>query len=212
VTSRRTVVSIAVCAVLAFAAPGRAEAGDWMLSLDGGLRSMSGSADTQKAIFGDWFGPGFGAGVFHDRGRHWRFGVEGRVVDRHGERAIAADRNSEAYRLGHPLDFTMIEGVASISWRFERRGSWTPYAGVGGGAVSFKERSRIAGLEERASGSTALFELRAGAERGRGRFRYGLEGGVTFAPNAIGVGGISQIYEESDIGGVFVVARFAFSR
>jgi len=31
-------------------------------------------------------------------------------------------------------------------------------------------------------------------------------------PNAVGVGGISKVYEEKDLGGLFVVTRIGFSR
>ena len=31
-------------------------------------------------------------------------------------------------------------------------------------------------------------------------------------PNAVGIGGISSVYEEKDLGGLFVVARVGFSR
>ncbi len=211
--TRRSLPLLATAsALLALATPSPVRAGDWVLSLDGGVRSMSGAADTQKAIFRNWLGPGFGAGVFRERGTRWRFGVEARVVDRHGERAIAADRNAEAYRLGHPLDFRMLESLATVSYRFDRLGSWTPYAGAGAGFVSFRERSTIAGLIEKATGSAGAFEIRAGLERPRGRMRYAIEGGITFVPNAVGVGGISEVYEENDIGGLFLVARFSFSR
>ena len=39
-----------------------------------------------------------------------------------------------------------------------------------------------------------------------------VEGGITFARNAIGAGGISKVYEETDLGGLFVVGKIGFSR
>ena len=202
----------AALAALALVAPGTSWAGSFKLSLDAGLRTMSNSSDTEKAIFDTPLGLGLGLGASYDRNARWRFGLDGRWISRDGERAFAADRNSPAFRLGHPLNLTMIEGVATVSRRFERLWKFTPYVSAGVGAASWKERSDIAGLVEKASGKAPLFEGRLGFERASGRFRYGLEGGITFIPNAVGVGGISQIYEESDLGGVFVVARLGFSR
>jgi len=194
------------------AVPIEAQAGDFAVTFDGGLRTMSNSPDTEKAIFDGKRGFGAGLGLSYDRGKHWRFGVEALRIRRHGERAFAADRTSEAFRLGHPLTFTMTEGLASVAFRFDRIGPVSPYIGLGAGVVSWKERSDIAGLIETSSRSSGVFEGRAGLERQQGMLRLGLEGGITFAPNAVGVGGVSRVYEEDDLGGLFVVAKIGFSR
>jgi hypothetical protein len=192
--------------------PQDARAGDLAIVLDAGLFSMSNSADTEKAIFDSKFGVGAGLGLSYDRGSRWRFAVDARRIRREGERAFAADRTSPAFQLGHPLTFTMIEGVASAAYRFGRLGPVSPYIAVGGGVVSWKERSDIAGLVEDANGTSALFEARVGFERRQGVLRLGLEGGIILVPNAIGVGGISKVYEESDLGGVFAELKIGFSR
>jgi hypothetical protein len=192
--------------------PAATRAGDLAVVLDAGLRSMSNSVETEKAIFDSKFGVGAGLGLSYDRGERWRFAVDVRRISRDGERAFAADRTSPAFRLGHPLRFTMIEGVAIVAYRFGKIGPLSPYLAVGGGLVSWKERSDTVGLIENVAGTSALFEARLGFERKQGPIRLGLEGGITFAPKAIGVGGISQVYEESDLGGLFVAAKIGFSR
>jgi opacity protein-like surface antigen len=209
-TTSLLVRSAVVAAFVATGVPAAAD--EWALVVDGGLRTMSNSRETENAIFAGKKGFGFGGGLFYDRGSRWRFGVEGRKISREGERAFAADRNSEAFRLGHPLSFDMTEGLASISYRFSSIGPVSPYVGIGAGVVSWREESDIVGLIEKASGSTGLFEARVGFERKQGRLRLALEGGITLAGNAIGVGGISRVYEEDDIGGVFVVAKIGVSR
>lgn len=192
--------------------PTQADASDLAVVVEAGARSLSNSADTEKAIFDSTFGIGAGVGLSYDRGPKWRFGVDARRVEREGERAFAADRTSPAYRLGHPLTLTMIESVASVSYRFAKLGPVSPYVALGGGAVFWKERSDIAGLVEDARGTSALFEGRIGVERAQGPLRLGIEGGITFMPSAIGAGGISQVYGETDLGGFFVVGKVAFSR
>ena len=80
----------------------------------------------------------------------------------------------------------------------------------GAGLASWKESSTIAGLVEKANGSSGLFEARLGIERQQGPIRIGVEGGITMVPGAVGVGGISQVYGEKDLGGLFVVGRLGF--
>ena len=200
-----------VLALSLIAAPS-AQAGSFAFLIDGGLRTMSNSPDTEKAIFGSKQGFGGGVGFSYDRGSRWRFGVDVRRIARKGERAFAMDRTSEAFRLGHPLNLTLIEGIASVSYRFGEVGPVSPYLTVGGGVASWKESSDIAGRVERSSGTAGLFEARLGLERQAGVLRIALEGGITMIPNAVGVGGISKVYEEKDLGGLFVVARVGFSR
>lgn len=187
------------------------DAGTFALMFDAGLRTMSNSPDTEKAIFDRQRGLGWGAGLTCDPGSRWRFGVEARRVSRDGERAFAVDRNSEASRLGHSLNLTMTEGLASVAFRFGKVGPVSPYLGVAGGVLSWAESSDIAGLVEKVNGTAGLFEGRFGLERQQGRVRLAVEGGITLAPNSVGVGGISRIYEENDLGGVFLVMKLGFS-
>jgi len=204
-------ISVFTLAVSLMASPS-AQAGSLTLLVDAGLRTLSNSPDTEKAIFGTKQGIGLGLGVSYDRASSWRFGLDARRIRREGERAFALDRTSEAFRLGHPLTLTLTEGVASASYRFGEVGPIAPYVTMGGGVAWWKESSNIAGLIENARGSAFLFEARLGLERQQGALRLALEGGITMIPNAVGVGGISKVYEEKDLGGLFVVTRIGFSR
>lgn len=209
---KHTTLVFAGCAALLLLAAPHAHAQNLALSFDAGLRTLSNSPDTEKAIFGGKRGFGAGVGLSFEKGEHLRFGLEGRRISRDGERAFAADRNSPAFSLGHPLELKMTHALATIGYRFDKIGPIAPYIAVGGGIASWKEESNIAGLIESDSGTTGLFEGRIGLERQQGRLRLALEGGITFVPGAVGVGGISQIYEEKDLGGLFVVAKIGFSR
>lgn len=187
-----------------------ASAGSIGAVIDVGWRSMSNAPDTEWAIFEKRGTIAGGLGLTYDFGSRWRFSVEGRQISRDGERAFAADGNSIAYRLGHPLDFKMTQALATASWRFRKLGPVAPYVTLGGGVASWKESSDIAGVVERANGSSALVEARAGIERRQGPVRVGLEIGITMVPGAVGVGGISQVYGEKDLGGFFVSGRLGF--
>ncbi|MEO8358437.1 MAG: hypothetical protein ABI672_00280 [Vicinamibacteria bacterium] len=203
----------AVGVLIAFSLiPSWARADDRAAFVSVGLQTLSNSPDTEKAIFDNPGGLALGVGVSLDRGERLRFGIEARRISRAGERAFAADRTSPAFRLGHPLQFSMNQVVASAVYRFSKLGPVSPYFGVGGGVAFWKEESTIAGLAEKASGTSALVEARLGFERQGRSLRYGIEGGITLIPNAVGVGGVSAIYEEKDLGGLFVVAKIGFSR
>lgn len=211
--SRISLVSLATAGLLVlFLGPAPVFSGEIGLTFDGGLRSMSNSPDTEKAIFDTKPGFGFGLGFSYDLDARLRVGVEGRQIRREGERAFAADRNSPAFRLGHPLHLRLTEGLLTAEFRLPKLGPVAPYLGVGAGTVSWREESNIAGLVEKDSGTTGLLEGRVGIERRQGSLRLALEGGISFARKAVGGGGISRVYEENDLGGLFVVGKIGFSR
>jgi hypothetical protein len=46
-----------------------------------------------------------------------------------------------------------------------------------------------------------------GAEYGQGTIRFGAELGYSLIPNAVGLGGVSAVYGEDDLGGLSIVGR-----
>ena len=78
------------------------------------------------------------------------------------------------------------------------------------GFTSYHEESTVAGETFDQSATKASFHGVLGAEYGRGTVRFGIEGMYTTAPNTLGQGGISQVYEEKDAGGFSVVGRIVF--
>jgi hypothetical protein len=49
--------------------------------------------------------------------------------------------------------------------------------------------------------------LAVGADYGRGNVRFGLEANYSLVPNTIGLGGVSAIYGETDVGGFSILGR-----
>jgi hypothetical protein len=48
-------------------------------------------------------------------------------------------------------------------------------------------------------------------EFGKGRLRVAAEGGYAFVPNSLGIGGVSKVYGEKDLGGFSVVGKLIFN-
>jgi hypothetical protein len=75
----------------------------------------------------------------------------------------------------------------------------------------YHEESEIGGLvegvvdETKGAGYGVL-----GLEYGRGALRFGVELMYSLVPNAAGVGGVADVYDEDDIGGLTVVGKLSF--
>jgi hypothetical protein len=200
-------IAVAACVV---GAP-CARAGTFSLALEGGYYDMTNARKSAEAVFGGSAGGAlFGLSGRMDVGRSFFVGAGGRWFQRTGERAFAADRNSPAFRLGHPLKVRVLPIYALLGYRFSPDSSFSPYVGLGPGFTSYREESTVAGETTTESSSKVSGHLVAGVEFGRGTIRAGVEGMYTLAPDVIGTGGISQVYDENDVGGLSVVGRIVF--
>ena len=166
-----------------------------------------------NAIFGTDRGPVFGGGgeviLFSNwfvRGGAWRF------HDR-GERAVRFENRT--FRLGIPLSVTIVPIEVSGGYRFplDRRRLLMAYAGAGLGTHSYKETSDFAQGDEHISERFTGYQVLGGVEYRLHRF-IGVAGEVqyTTVPDAIGAGGLSAEFNESDLGGLIVRARVLFGR
>ena len=81
---------------------------------------------------------------------------------------------------------------------------------MGGGATSYNEESDVAGEIFTSTATKAAGHAVAGLDYGRGTIRFGGEVMYSLVPNAIGFGGVSQVYGEDDIGGLSAVFRISF--
>jgi opacity protein-like surface antigen len=120
-----------------------------------------------------------------------------------GERVFELD--GQAYPLG-VKDSVIVSPVTAIGGvRLLRRGPIELYVGAGVGLYSYKEKSDFEDKSEGVDKSFTSFHAIAGAEYRVARLiGVGLEGHYTSVPNAIGQGGVSAIYGETNLGGVGV--------
>lgn len=206
-STRRTLIGVATLGILTAAAPS-ARAEGFAIALEGGYFDMTNASNSAQAVF-DGSSGGFTYGAFlrTGLGRSWFVGAGARVFRKDGQRAFAADKDSPAFTLGHPLKVRVLPVYALAGYRLSPDSSFSPYLGAGVGFTSYKEESTVAGEEFEQSSSKVSFHGVLGAEYGLGRVRFGVEGMYTTAPDTLGHGGISAVYEEDDAGGFSVVGR-----
>ncbi len=197
----------ALVAVLAAPAAG---AGEVSLTLDGGWHDLSSASSSAKAVFGASGGPTFGFAGQFGLGESFFIRAGARFFQRDGERVFVAAPATPVYGLGHPLTVRIIPAYGLVGFRFLQGASLRPYIGVGGGATSYNEESDVAGEIFTATATKASGHAVAGLDFGRRTFRFGGEVMYALAPNAIGFGGVSQVYGEDDIGGLSAVVRNSF--
>ncbi len=116
------------------------------------------------------------------------------------------------FKLGFPLEAHLTPIYGTLGYRFMGgKSAFVPYIGVGGGVTSYHEESTVAGITTSESQSKASFHGLVGLEYGRGHLRFAVEGIYTAVPNAIGVGGVSKVYGEDDLGGFVALGKLIYS-
>ena len=193
----RTIVAAAV----AVACAGSAAAGEVAINLEGGWAELSNAKRSAEAVFdGASGGFTFGAGV--------RWSVTPSI---YGERAFVSAPDQPPFGLGHPLSLRLIPVHAQAGWRFRPGTSFVPYVGLGVGLTSYREESTIGDIAEPTISETKFSGLvSAGLEYGSGPVRFGVDLSYSTVPDSLGVGGVSQVYGEDDLGGFTALGRIVF--
>jgi hypothetical protein len=207
---RRGTAIMLVAGLVSAGGARRAAAGDFGVSLEGGYFGMTNASKSAKAIFGGSSGGFTGGGsIRYVLLRSLFVGVGGHYFKRDGQRVFVADATSTPFRLGHPLTVREVPVYGMVGWRFLPDSAFVPYVALGAGATSFSEKSIVGGIEDPPSQSQSKFSghFMAGVEWGRGVVRLGAEFMYTTVPNTIGVGNVSKIYGEKDVGGLSFVGK-----
>jgi opacity protein-like surface antigen len=130
-----------------------------------------------------------------------------------GERAVVV--GGQAVRLGVPLrvEMTPIEVGGGWRQRLDRRGRLVGYGGAGALIVTYRETSSFAGpadnVDERFNGWAVFGGVDVDLWRG---VMAGVEYQYRRVANALGEGGVSQSYGETDLGGSVVRVVFGYRR
>ncbi|HEY5906968.1 MAG TPA: outer membrane beta-barrel protein [Vicinamibacteria bacterium] len=185
------------------------------LDVEAGYRTLA-ATKSATAIFGSDGGTTFGGSAQYAFGNGIFVRAGARTFSEQGERVFLADASSTPYPLGFPLEVKITSIDVLAGWRL-RLGSgrkpsrFVPYAAIGVEFASYEEESTVAGLVETNDASKTGFQGVVGLEA---RVIKGLcisaEGGYSTVSSALGVGGVSKIYGEDDIGGFRVVGRLGY--
>jgi hypothetical protein len=154
-----------------------------------------------EAVLGTAKLKAYGGGVEVDIWKHLFVRVAGTRARATGTRVFVS--GSEVFALGIPLTVTMTPIEAGGGWRFvTKSGRLTPYAGVSYLSMGHSEESKFAEAGDN------TFDRFAG-QAVFGGFEVGILKWLTAAgeaqyrrvPNALGAGGVSKDFNETDLGG-----------
>jgi opacity protein-like surface antigen len=199
-----------VLAVL-LASPAAASA-DWAIGGDAGYQDLTNARNSAKAVFGSSSGGFTGGGLLrYDFGPSWFVAAGGRYFSRKGERVFVPPDKSGVFKLGHPLTLSVVPVYGLIGYRFSPASRLDPYLAIGGGATKIKEESTVAGITETDNRTKASGAFAGGIEYGLGNLRVAGEVMYSIVPNSLGLGGVSKVYGEKDIGGLSIVGRLIFT-
>jgi hypothetical protein len=201
----RTRTTLATGALLALLAP-PSSAGEIAVEAHGGYFQMA-AENSASALFGSRGGPTFGGAVRYTFWRGAFVSAGARTFSKEGERVFVSAPNSPEQKLGFPLSIRLTPIFATVGYRFRNGKMIVPYAAVGGSITSYKEESAVAGETFNDDRSKAGFLGAAGVEVGRGTFRFGVEAGYSAVPDALGLGGVSKVYGEDNLGGSYVIGK-----
>lgn len=183
-----------------------------------GYFDMLGARDSAAAVFGSAGGFTVGGDVSCRLGRseRWFVTLGVRFFGKDGERVFVADPAGPVFKLGHPLEASLVPIHATLGYRFKGKRllgkRFTPYAGAGLGLTSYSEKSTVGGVTEEESLTKFGAHGLLGAELGDKHVRFAVEAGYSFVPSAIGVAGVSKVYGETDIGGFSLVGKIVLTR
>jgi hypothetical protein len=183
------------------------------VTLEGGYQDLTLARRSASTVFdGSHGGAAFGGSLRFTVFGGAFAGVGVRYFRKEGQRVFLTSPDGPIAFLGHPLEVRLIPVYGLVGYRFAAGGRFFPYLAVGAGATLFRERSTI-GVETETVTSTETTGLAAGGiDFVAGRLTLGLEASWSMVPDSLGMGGVSAIYEEDDLGGFAVVMKIGYAR
>lgn len=170
------------------------------------------ASSTFKAVLGQGTGQDFGGGLNLTQGPGY-VEIGARRFAETGERVfVAAD--GQVFPLGIPAQITITPLDITAGWRFQPRfGRLIPHLGLGYTRMKYEETSDFAEGDENVSESFNGFHVVGGAEV-RVAPWVGLAGEVvwTSVADAIGEGGASKAFNETNLGGTSLRFKLVIGR
>lgn len=208
---RRTLSLVPLVLATALVLPVRAGAGSFGVEGQAGYFGLN-ATQSAKAVFdGSTGGLTYGGALRYVISKGFFIAAGARTFSKEGERVFVATSSGPVARLGFPLEVRITPIFGTVGYRFREGRSLVPYLGVGGGTTKFKETSDVAGDVREDSRSKSSFHALAGVEYGSGFLRFGAEGVYSSVNDAIGIGGVSKVYGEKDLGGFSILGKLVVS-
>jgi hypothetical protein len=154
------------------------------------------------AVLGQGGGASFGGGAEVRIGGRWFLNASVERFRKRGERVFVFDE--QVFKLGIPNTVTLMPVSVTTGWRFRDRDP-VVYAGGGLGRVLYEESSRFSDDSDKVNERFASYHALGGVEFRNEWVATAFEVQYSRVPGAIGVGGASAVFKESDLGGL--VAR-----
>jgi hypothetical protein len=206
-TLERAIVAVAASLGLLSATAGPARAQGLALNGEAGYYSLSSASKSADAVFGSAGGATYGGSLTYafENGFYLEGGA--RYFSKTGQRVFVASPSGPVFPLGFPLTMRLVPIFLNIGYRFGGRGPIVPYLAVGGSVTLFHEESTVAGEVSSQDSTKGGGQVLAGLEFGKGHLRLAGEAAYAFVPNTVGIGGVSKVYGEKDLGGFSVVGK-----
>jgi opacity protein-like surface antigen len=155
-----------------------------------------------NAIFGSAIGFLYGGGAEVSIGSEWF--VQGRLShwSKTGERVY--EHEGDVSRLGITETATMTPIDVAAGYRFASQPHFTPYAGGGFGVVRYDEDSAASDPSDASKGTFLSYHVAGGIEVPLVKKWLSVAGEVQYrgVPGAIGSGGVSKLFGETNLGGL----------
>jgi len=186
------------------------------VGFEAGYQVLSSATDSAKAVFdGSTGGATFGGSLRFSIRPKFFVGAGFSTFSKQGERVFVASPSSPVFELGHPLEIQLNSVYGFAGFRPWPNATLVPYISLGAGQTSYQEESTIGGLSDSSDESKFSWHAMAGVDYrlpGLGGLAIGAELRFASAQDLIGLGGVSKVYGETDLGGFSAVARISFQR
>ena len=191
--------------------PASASAGSFGVEAQAGYFSMSATKSAKAVFDGSTGGATFGGALRYVIRKGFYIAAGARTFSKSGQRVFVASPSGPVAKLGFPLDIRITPIFGTVGYRLFEGRAFVPYVGVGGGVTKFRETSDVTGDVREESRGKASYHALLGLEYGASMFKVAAEGAYSSVPDSIGVGGVSKVYGEKDLGGFSVLGKVVVS-
>jgi hypothetical protein len=151
------------------------------------------------AVMGDAGGVLFGGGAEVRLRQGWFVNAAIEHFNRTGQRAFVID--GDVFRLGTPDTITLTPIGVRTGWRFAHDRA-IPYMGAGIGTVFYSETSKFVDASDNVNRRFTSYHVFGGLEIRNEWVGTAFEVEYSRVPDALGVGGVSAAFHESNLGGI----------